>query len=452
MNINQGVNLTLSQKQQLKMTPELRQAIQILQYSTLELGQFIREQLLVNPMLAQNESQPDQDDQEVDWEELADLPNSRTGSALNFDETVDYASLVAGEISLQEHLLKQLHFLDVNESEHALLLYLIRSVNEDGYLEIDEERLLEKFGIPGELLELMVQILQTFDPAGVGARSLEECLRIQSEHAGVHDEILIHLIEEFLEDIGKNRLRQIAKSLSLSMEQLEIYLERIRGLEPRPGRAFYSNKSTKYIKPDLFVSEVNHQFQLTTNDSGLPKLFINEFYRNMLKGGEAAQETSDYIRTNLNAAVGLVRSIEQRKNTIVTMAQAILSYQEAFFREGPVALKPLTMKEIAEETELHESTISRASNGKYLQCKWGVFELKYFFSSGLASNAGQDVSSVGTKVLIRRLVDKEDKKRPLSDQKIADVLALEGVQISRRTVAKYRGELQLPSTSERKHF
>jgi RNA polymerase sigma-54 factor len=332
------------------------------------------------------------------------------------------------------------------------LLYLIRSVNEDGYLEIDEERLLEQFAIPRELLELMVHILQTFDPTGVGARSLEECLRIQTEQIGLHDEILIQLIEDFLEDIGKNRLRQIAKSLSLSMEQLEIYLELIRGFEPRPGRAFYSNKSIKYIKPDLFVNEVNHQFQLSTNDDGLPKLFINDFYRNLLNGGGIAQETSDYIRNNLNAAVGLVRSIEQRKNTIVTVAQAILSYQDAFFREGSVALKPLTMKEIAEETELHESTISRVSSGKYLECKWGVLELKYFFSSGLGSTTGQDVSSVGAKVHISRLVEEEDKKRPLSDQKITELLLKDGIRISRRTVAKYRAELRIPSTSERKIF
>ncbi len=452
MNISQGVNLTLSQKQQLKMTPELRQAIEILQYSTLELGQFIGEQLMVNPLLTLNESQPDQDDKEVDWEELADLPNSRTGSAPTFDESVDYASLVAGEISLQEHLLKQLHFLEVSEGERALMVYLIRSVNEDGYLEIDQERLLERFSISRELLETTVRLLQTFEPAGVGARSLEECLKIQAEQVGLQDEILIRLIDEFLPDIGKNRLRQVAKKLSLSMEQLDGYLECLRGFEPRPGRAFYSKQNTKYIKPDLFVSEIDHHFQLSTNDSGLPKLFINEFYRNLLKSGEVAQETSDYIRANLNAAVGLVRSIEQRKSTIVTVAQAILSYQEDFFREGPVALKPLTMKEIAEDAELHESTISRVSNGKYLECKWGVFELKDFYSSGLNAGAGQEVSSVGTKVHIRQLVEFEDKKRPLSDQKITELLLKDGVRISRRTVAKYRAELQIPSTSERKHF
>jgi RNA polymerase sigma-54 factor len=197
---------------------------------------------------------------------------------------------------------------------------------------------------------------------------------------------------------------------------------------------------------------VNHQFQLSTNDDGLPKLFINDFYRNLLNGGGIAQETSDYIRNNLNAAVGLVRSIEQRKNTIVTVAQAILSYQDAFFREGSVALKPLTMKEIAEETELHESTISRVSSGKYLECKWGVLELKYFFSSGLGSTTGQDVSSVGAKVHISRLVEEEDKKRPLSDQKITELLLKDGIRISRRTVAKYRAELRIPSTSERKIF
>ncbi|QRN85881.1 RNA polymerase factor sigma-54 [Clostridia bacterium] len=452
MDIRQGVNVVQSQKQKLKMTPELRQAIQILQYSTLELGQFIREQLLVNPLLTLNDAQPELDMKEVDWEELAELPNDKRGSMPSFDETVDYASLIAGEVTLQEHLVKQTHFLEIEPQEHALLIYLIRSVNEDGYLEIDDAQLLEMFRISEEMLKSAIGLLQSFDPPGVGARSLEECLRIQADQAGLQDETFRRLVDEFLEDIGRNRVRQVAAKLSLSLEELEGYLEKIREFEPRPGRAFYSGKGTKYIRPDLFVSELNGDFQLIGNEGGLPKLYINEFYRSLLKKEGVALETSEYIRNNLNAAIGLIRSIEQRKDSIMTVADTILKHQGGFFKEGPIAMKPMTMKEIAKDTGLHESTVSRVSNGKYLQCKWGIFELKDFFSSGLNSQSGGDVSSIGIRVRIRELVDAEDKKSPISDQKITDILKGENIQISRRTVAKYRQEMKIPSTSERKKF
>lgn len=452
MDIRQGVNIVQSQRQQLKMTPELRQAIQILQYSTLELGQFIREQLLANPLLTLNDAQPEQDMEEVDWEELAEIPNEKRGSMPSYDETVDYASLIAGEVTLQEHLVKQTHFLEIGATEHALLIYLIRSVNEDGYLEIDDTQLLDMFRIPKEMLKSVIGLLQSFDPPGVGARSLEECLRIQADHAGLQDETLRRLVDEFLEDVGKNRIRQVAAKLSLTLEELDEYLAIIREFEPRPGRAFYSGKGTKYIRPDLFVSELNGEFQLIGNEGGLPKLYINDFYRSLLKREGIATETSEYIRNNLNAAVGLIRSIEQRKDSIMIVAETILEHQGGFFKEGPISMKPMTMKKIAQDTGLHESTVSRVSNGKYLQCKWGIFELKEFFSSGLNSGNGGDVSSVGIRVRIRELLDAEDKKHPLSDQKITDILKGEGIQISRRTVAKYRQEMMIPSTSERKKF
>lgn len=477
-------NLNLVQTQKLIMTPELKQAIEILQYNAQELNEFIEEELLNNPILEKlSNAATDQDDvpqvksdndisdidvdsdyeydldkgvkKEIDWEEMVNyFEDARPmgNVSYDFDQEFSYDNFVADEETLKDYLLMQLKFANLDKEFYTICEFIIESINDNGYLEINMEDTAEYFNLTMEALETLIRLVQSFDPPGVGARSLKECLLIQMYQQGFEDSLEEILVKDHINDLGEKRFAQIAKKLGETVERVQLAYDYIKSLEPKPGRLFASMRDVRYIVPDVYVEKVKDEYVIAVNEAANPRLQINSFYKAMLKNVERDELTSEYLNKNLQAALRIIKSIEQRRNTIYRVCKAIIEYQYEFFEKGMLYLKPLNLKDIADEVEVHESTVSRAVNGKYIQCPNGLFEIKYFFQSGVKGAGGEGVSSESVKIVIKEMIDGEDIKKPLSDQFLTDELNRKGINISRRTVAKYRDELNIPPSSKRKRF
>lgn len=463
-------NLNLSQTQKLVMTPELKQAIEILQYTSQELNEFIGEALLSNPILEKpsgeelgDSAQAQEDgfdydhdkgaDKTFDWEEVVnyfDEPRIRSDRHVDTSETLAYDHYLADEETLKEYLRLQLNFAGLEHPLEKVCDYIIENIDDNGYLNMTTEEVVLNFDIHYEEVERLIKLVQTFDPPGVGGRSVEECLLIQLYQQGFEESLEEVLVLNYLEALSEKKYAQIAKALKESPERIQSAYDFIKTLEPKPGRGFSSTRHVKYVTPDVYVEKEKGVYSVRVNESSAPRLRINSFYKKMLSQIEKDAITVDYLSKNLQSALRLIKSIEQRRNTIKRVCEAIVAYQIDFFEMGLLYLKPLNLKDIADEIEVHESTVSRAVNGKYMQCPNGLFEIKYFFQSGVKNFGGDGVSSESIKVLIRSMVAEENEKKPLSDQKIADTLAEKGIDISRRTVAKYRDELLIPPSSKRK--
>lgn len=456
-------NLNLQQTQKLVMTPELKQSIEILQYNAMELNEFINDALLTNPILEKNDSsnqpEPKKNDLEdkmekIDWNRVSDdiQIKSKTRKYQEPTEQVNYDNFLASEVTLHEHLLNQLQYTLIEETYMHVATYIIQCIDPSGYLHLEDQYVMDYFGIDEDTLEELILTVQTFDPVGVGARDLSECLLIQSVYNQIEDKLVYKIITDYLEDVAANKLSKIAKELEVAIEDVKAAIQTIRCLEPKPGRAYASLKDIAYIKPDVTLKKIDDEFTILVNESTAPKLYINNFYKRMLDDAATNDKVSDYITKKLQGALRLIKSIEQRRNTIYRVVEAVLEHQYDFFEKGPIYLKTLTLKTIADRIGVHESTVSRATNGKYIQCPTGLYELKYFFQSGVATNRGDGVSAESIKIIIKEMIDKEPGEKPLSDQNISLEFDKIGVKISRRTVAKYRTELGIPSTSKRKKF
>ncbi len=466
-------NLNLVQTQKLIMTPELKQAIEILQYNSLELNEFIQEELLNNPVLqktaddsddsvgvSEPEPEPEKSSNEddlyenIDWKAIAGEFEDGRGRQTSYEvkDDVNYDNFVASEESLREHLHFQLQLTTLSEAEIKAALYVIENINENGYLEVDYKEIAEHANIDFDTAETVIQTVQTFDPPGIGARSLEECLLIQLSHFDDDVSTECRIVASYLDDLGSNRLQKIAKTLGVSLEETQSACDRIRRLEPKPGREFASLREVRYVTPDVYIDKVDGKYVIRVSENSAPKLYINAYYRSLLRQESVNENAIGYINKKLTSALKLIKSIEQRRNTIYRVVESIINFQYDFFEKGPMYLKPLNLKDVADEISVHESTVSRAVNGKYLQCGQGLFEIKHFFQSGVQGAFGEGVSAESIKVLIKDLVNSEDPKKPLSDQKISNELDKAGIKVSRRTIAKYRDELNIPSTSKRKRF
>jgi len=459
-------NLNLQQTQKLVMTPELKQSIEILQYSAMELNEFIDETLLTNPILEKNDQTAEQNAAEakksdledkmdkIDWNQVSDdiQIKSTTRKYQEVGEHVNYDNFVASEVTLHDHLLEQLRYTLIEDRHMPVATYIIQCIDPSGYLHMDDDYVMAHFKLDEDTLEELILTVQTFDPNGVGARDLSECLLIQAVYKEIENKLVYTIITDYLEDVGANRLSKIAKELKADIEEIKSAIETIKCLEPKPGRSFASLKDIAYIRPDVTLKKTNEEYIILVNESSAPRLFINSFYKKMLNEASVNEKASDYITKKLQAALRLIKSIEQRRNTIYRVVEAILEYQYDFFEKGPIYLKTLTLKTIADQIGVHESTVSRATSGKYIQCPTGLFELKYFFQSGVATNRGDGVSSESIKIIIKEMIEKEPKSKPLSDQNISLEFDKIGVKISRRTVAKYRTELGIASTSKRKKY
>lgn len=455
------MNLQLLQTQKLVMTPELKQAIEMLQYSQLELNDFLQEELMTNPVLEMESAEIVADKKEnvpleQDWKSIAismreDQEKQRVLTQASKDDESVFEHIVSDQDNLLDHLLMQLQMSDAKGLDADIATYIIENIDENGYLDLTAEEVVAKYHVDLEVFNRLLNLIQSFEPVGVGARNLQECLKLQILADEESHILALAIVERFLKDLAENKLAQIAKQLNARLEDVQRATDYIKTLEPKPGRKFHGNTEVRYIVPDVAVEKHRDGYHVIINDSTAPKLQISTFYQGVLET-EKDDDASEYINKKLNAALRLIKSIEQRRNTIFRVVTAIVEEQQEFFDRGPLYLKTLTLKDIADIIGVHESTVSRAVSGKYLQCIHGLFEVKYFFQSGVSSEMGDGVSAETVKKIIKEQIDKENQKKPLSDQYLADLLNELGIKISRRTVAKYRDELLIPATSKRKRF
>ena len=448
-----GYELTIEQAQKLSMTPELIQAIQILQLNQQELSEFVQQELLENPVL---EVEPTDDSKAVDIQAVvlrtaADEWRYSQQGFVEDDDEITFEQFVSEESTLEDFLVSQLHLSDLNERKMNIGRYIIEAIDDNGYLTASVEEIAEACHAEPEKVEAVLTHIQNFDPPGVGARNLKECLLIQLASKGLLTEEMEYLVIHMLEDIAEHRYGKIGKCLHLTVKQVQRMADVLKTLEPKPGRAFSSGDAVRYVTPDVLVEENDGEYAVVNNDFAVPKLMVSSYYR-QLNEEYKDEELQKYLNDRMNAALWLIKSIDQRKQTIQNVANAVVQFQQEFFSHGEQSLKPLTLRQIAEEIGVHESTVSRTINGKYLQSSRGTFELKYFFSSGLEGDDGQGVSSNSVKSIIRGLIAGEDTQHPLSDQEMAEILKEKGIAISRRTVAKYRESMHILSSSKRRRF
>ncbi|MCR1897611.1 RNA polymerase factor sigma-54 [Irregularibacter muris] len=464
MKLNFG--LQLQQTQKLVMTPELRQAIEILQLSSLELNNLIAEELEKNPVLdiqedavdgkpkEQEEKADSKTKEEIDWEQYFENNQSYYGesSFSHDDQEYNQENFVKDSTTLKEHLLFQLHISLIDAKHKKIGEYIIECIDNNGYLTTDTREIASILKEDISDVENILTFIQEFEPSGVAARDIKECLSIQLKHHDYWNEKIQRIIDIYLEDLANNRFQTISKDLGLSFKEIQDIKDFIRTLEPKPGRIFSSDQDVGYVVPDAYVEKVDNEYIIIVNDSTAPRLQISNFYRNILKNESKSSTTSKYLNEKLDSAMWLIKSIEQRRNTLYNVISVIVDMQKDFFEMGIHALKPLVLKDVAEKLEIHESTVSRATNGKYVQTPRGVFELKYFFNSGIEKKNGDAIASEGIKDMIKNIIAEENPQKPISDQDIANTLKTRGVSISRRTVAKYRDEMRIMSSSKRKRF
>lgn len=455
-----GYDLALEQTQKLVMTPELRQAIQLLQFTSQELNEYLEKQIEENPLLELENTAEDYENiddfankkEEIDWKEYIgkeDDISYRPQVDKNVKE-YSFENFISYSPSLRDNLFFQLNVLEISQQDKKIGEILIESIDENGYLMTSVEQVAMDLNIDSERIENVLFLIQGFEPLGVGARSLKECLLIQiREDENRHPEAE-KVVEYYLEDVAYNRLSKIAKELNMDIEEVQNICDYIKTLEPKPGRSFSDGNQVKYITPDATIEYIDGEYIIILNDVTGPRLNINNFYKELMRKGKDEKAT-EYLTEKLNSAMWIIKSIEQRRMTIYKVVESILKFQKDFFEIGERGLKPLTLNEVAEDIQMHESTVSRATNGKYVQTPRGLYELKFFFSSGLATSGGE-MSSTSIKSMIKDLIEQENPKKPYSDQKISDILKAKGINISRRTVAKYRDELEIPSSTARRRY
>lgn len=450
-------------KQTQTLSPQMMQSMEILQMGSQELLEYIETQAQENPVLEVEEKYDSKDEnlelqRKLEWLESTDSQNRTYHRQDSEDDGTDpisnYGHANAVEENLYLYVLSQLEVMNLEPELLEAGRYLVESLNQNGWLDEPLEELAEEFGIPLEKMEQALSIVQSLEPAGVGARDLSECLVLQLKRRRKGDPLALQIATDYLDPLSKNRYGFIAKALGTTQSEVYAACELIRTLNPRPGGGFAARENLIYITPDIIVVSFPDHFELLTNDYFFPSLNISTYYSRMLKDNQD-DEVKDYLANKVRQAKWVVRSIEQRRSTLMQCAEVLLELQEPFFRLGPGNLKPMSLADIAEKVGVHESTVSRAVKDKYLQCSKGIYPLSYFFSRGLGGTSGSDGDSASpdaAKALIKKYIAGENKKKPLSDQKLCELLGQEGCELSRRTVAKYRDELGIPSTTGRKQY
>jgi len=482
--MDNSLRLGLSQKltQTLKMTPEMQLAIKILQLNSVELKNQIIEVLETNPVVEldekavkQNElpleklgeklpeagppsrefKEAGRDDFGVDWQRyIEDNEHSEfkiSSGSYNRDEETSFENFVSKKSNLREHLTTQLREVNLNPTEQKIGEYLIGLIDRNGYLRHTSQQISELLKVDIAVVDRVRKAIQTMDPSGVGAFDLRECLLIQAREEGYSDDAVIAIISTHLEDLAQNRINNIVKATGFELEDVQAAVEIIKGFNPKPGASFPSTGDEIYVSPEVFVEKVDDEYVVTMNERDLPRLRINNLYKDAMKHRDKTEkETYEFIRNKLEAARSFLKYVDKRKETILSVTRAICEVQRDFLDFGILHLKPLTLQDVAGMAGVHESTVSRATSGKYVQTPRGLFELKFFFSGAARTQSGEDVSTMAVKKRIDDLVKAENPKKPLSDSHIVDLLKKDGIFLARRTVAKYRIELNIPSSSARK--
>ena len=455
------MELDLSQKQTQILSPQMMQSMEILQMGSQELLEYIEEAVQENPVLEPEENYDRQDDSSVlrrklEWLESTD-PQNRYYHQQDTEEDEDplrnYGTVEDEEENLYYYVLSQLRVLDLPPEVMEAAVFLVESLDQNGWLDEDLPTLAASHGCTEEVAAQALEAVQSLEPAGVGARDLSECLKLQLVRRTPVNELAVQIAEGWLDALSKSRYGLIARELKVSAEAVREACDLIRSLDPRPGTGFAARENLTYINPDIIVVSFPDHFELLTNDYYFPTLNISGYYTRLLKESDDAQ-VKDYLTGKVRQAKWMVKAIEQRRSTLMSCAACILELQESFFRKGPGHLVPMSLADVAGRIGVHESTVSRAVRDKYIQCSMGVYPLSYFFSRGLgpASAVGDAASPDAAKALLKKLIAGEDKKKPLSDQKLCELMSAQGCVLSRRTVAKYRDELHIPSTAGRKRY
>ena len=488
-----GLETKLLQKlnQSLLMTPQLQQAIKLLQLGRLEYKEAIERELLDNPVLEEAKESEDDfgpgasaggDNEEftrgplveeppppadsaggngektpADWEEYLENFSDWRGSAtprglVDFEDKPSLEATLTKSGTLEDHLLEQLRMIEVSDREREVLFQIIGNLDVDGFLCSTYEEIAEAAHGSVEEVQHAMGILKSLDPAGVGARTLQECLLMQLEDLGFSDGLEAKIVSLHLDKLEKRKYDFIAKAEDVSFDEIKRAIATIQSLEPRPGKRF-NEETIRYITPDAYIQKIGNDYVVSLNEDGLPKLKISPYYLQLLKNGDKENAPNkSYLTERLKAASWLIKSIHQRQNTIYKVAESIAKFQRDFLDHGIHKLRPLVLKDVADDIGMHESTVSRVTTSKYVHTPQGVFELKYFFTTGLRSSTGEDVSASSIREKIKNLIAAESQDAPLSDQQIVEILKKEDVTIARRTVAKYREGLGIESSSRRKRL
>jgi RNA polymerase sigma-54 factor len=473
----------LKLSQQLVMTPQLQQAIKLLQLSRMELVDMVSQELEENPLLeegvetleekeapeeiadSQEGDPPSEEVKEVvgegeelaaiDWQTYLEGYNLGGTTADSYEEDEDhpsYENLLTKKSTLADHLTWQLNLSRLREKERQIGAEIIGNLDESGYLKATLEEISAATGSEIEEVAQVLQFIQDFDPPGVGCRNLQECLLKQVRQMGMDGSLVEVILRDHIAELETRKYPVIAKVLGVTLDEVLGAAKIISNLDPRPGSA-YSQEEVHYITPDIFVHKIGEEYVVVLNDEGLPNLRINSFYRSALAGGANIDEkTGEYIQEKLRGAIWLIKSIHQRQRTIYRVTKSIVKFQREFLDNGIEHLKPLVLRDVAEDIDMHESTISRVTTNKYVQTPQGLFELKYFFNSGISTTQGEFIASESVKSRIREIIAGENSKKPYSDQKIVKILRQYGINIARRTVTKYREMLGLSSSTERKRL
>lgn len=480
---------SLKQTQSLMMTPQLQQAIKLLTLTHLEMTNVIAEEMVQNPMLEEIDNAGDkksEDDYKVeklemqgqeassdnfneapivakenddfDWQSYIETYNNSSSAAppsmvsRDQDDLPNYENIVSKGKTLAEHLEWQMQMENLTDEEKVMSELIIHNINDDGYLALPFDEILAETDMDREAAYDMLETVRRLDPVGCASENLVDCLLAQARIAEERSPLLEKIIINHLPDLQSRSFGKIAKAIGVSEEQVRETALLLHNFHPKPGR-LVSSQDTHYVVPDIYVVEVSGEFVIQVNDDGVPRLRVSQLYQQMLKqtGSKEKDEASEYVQEKLRSALWLIKSVQNRQRTIEKVSKAILRQQQAFFKLGPKALKPMVLKDVANEIGMHESTVSRVTTNKYMHTPIGLFELKYFFSSGVGGkNGGVDVSSEVLKIKIKELVANENPAKPLSDQKIAELLSREDVKVARRTIAKYREALNILSSSKRK--
>ena len=460
------------------MTPQLQIAIKLLQLSRLELMDSIQQELEENPALEevidvaveersveQSEAlvaeKPNKEvtieekiDDSIDWSNYLDEYNS--SGRIHFEtekkSTPNFESFVARKESLNEHLLWQLLMTVQAKEQQSIGSLIIGNLDKDGYLKVSVEELVASTKSTTEKVNTILSLMQTFDPIGVCARNLRECLLIQANHFGLNNTVVTDIISNHLNHLENKNYQAIARALKVSIEEIVSAVHVIQELEPKPGRQF-SDEEPQYIIPDIFVYKSENEFVIMMNDEGIPKLQVSSFYKNAIKRGEnISGSAKHYLQEKMRSASWLIKSIYQRQKTIYRVVESILKFQGDFFEKGIAYLKPMVLRDVAQDIDMHESTISRVTTNKYAHTPQGIFELKYFFNSSINRIDGEAIASVSVQEKIKQIIAGEDPKKPYSDDKISTLLKDLNITIARRTVAKYREKLKVLPSNKRKQF
>jgi len=470
--------------QQLVMTPQLQQAIKLLQLSRLELQDVVRQELEENPILdevleqeesketeqlelAEKEEQPqsqevdfqevkagDETLKEMDWDSYLEGYNYSAGEQYydDDDDRPSYENILTKKGTLFDHLLWQLNLTRLGEREHEVGVEILGNIDEDGYFRALLSDVATACQSDEQFVESVLHRIQDFDPPGVGARDLRECLLLQVQQLGMGESLAEVILRDHLKDLELRKYKQIARACGVDVEDILAAAGFIASLDPKPGRV-YGQEEVQYISADIFVHKNGEEYVVILNDDGLPNLRINPLYVTDGKAGKQLDaSTEEYVNDKMRSAMWLIKSIHQRQRTIYKVSRSIVKFQREFLDRGIEYLKPLVLRDVAEDIGMHESTISRVTTNKYMQTPQGLFELKYFFNSGISTGEGDFIASESVKNRIKEIVDGEDPRKPYSDQRLAELLAANSINIARRTVTKYREMLRIGSSSERKRM